>query len=247
VAQFLHELKTLLSDKSQRPRTALFINAHVYNLAVNDPVLRRHLNAARVVTADGMAIVWAAPLFKARLQERCNMTEAFRAFLAAAEMPPSTALLLGCATRDAEAAAGTIERISSHCRIRHAYSGFLTDQEYQKIFQANTDVDFIFLGMGTPRTEQLTQLAVEVCPKAIVWAIGGGTIRIMAGTMTEAPGIWRRFGLQWLHRLASEPGELWRRYLVGNPAFVCRVLKAAFGRMTKTEPTGGPTDLVERE
>jgi N-acetylglucosaminyldiphosphoundecaprenol N-acetyl-beta-D-mannosaminyltransferase len=27
-------------------------------------------------------------------------------------------------------------------------------------------------------------------------------------------------GLEWLYRLVQEPGRLWKRYLVNNPAFV---------------------------
>jgi N-acetylglucosaminyldiphosphoundecaprenol N-acetyl-beta-D-mannosaminyltransferase len=30
----------------------------------------------------------------------------------------------------------------------------------------------------------------------------------------------RESGLEWLHRLASEPGRLWKRYLVTNTAFL---------------------------
>jgi N-acetylglucosaminyldiphosphoundecaprenol N-acetyl-beta-D-mannosaminyltransferase len=31
-------------------------------------------------------------------------------------------------------------------------------------------------------------------------------------------------GLEWVCRLVAEPRKLWRRYLIGNPAFLWRVL-----------------------
>ena len=34
----------------------------------------------------------------------------------------------------------------------------------------------------------------------------------------------RKSGLEWVHRLGSEPGRLWKRYLVGNSQFVAGVL-----------------------
>jgi exopolysaccharide biosynthesis WecB/TagA/CpsF family protein len=74
------------------------------------------------------------------------------------------------------------------------------------------------------------QLAAEICPEAIVWGIGGGTVRIFAGTMREAPVLWRRLGLQWLYRLLREPRQLWHRYLIGNPLFGLRILKMAWRR-----------------
>ena len=41
-----------------------------------------------------------------------------------------------------------------------------------------------------------------------------------AGTVSRAPLWMRENGLEWLHRLASEPRRLWRRYLVTNTLFV---------------------------
>lgn len=227
IGDLLAEIKLLLADKHLTPRTILCVNSHIYNLARGDERLRRCLNAARIVAADGMAIVWAARLLGHPVSERCNMTEAFHAFLSDESMPPSQGLLIGCSPTEAETAAQKANRLSRHCRIVQAGSGYLNENEYQEIFRAHPQIDFVLLGMGSPRTEQISDLATQSCPHAIVWGIGGGTIRIEAGTMTEAPPVWRRLGLQWLHRLGSEPGALWRRYLLGNPRFVIHMLWVA--------------------
>jgi exopolysaccharide biosynthesis WecB/TagA/CpsF family protein len=79
--------------------------------------------------------------------------------------------------------------------------------------------------MGTPKTEKISQIASVLCPQAIVWGIGGGTIKIFAGTMKEAPIFWRRNGLQWLYRLSHDPLRLWRRYLIGIPFFIYQICK----------------------
>jgi N-acetylglucosaminyldiphosphoundecaprenol N-acetyl-beta-D-mannosaminyltransferase len=228
ISELLADLEVLLRDRTLRPRTILTVNAHIYNCAMRDAALRRNLNAARMVTADGMGIVWAARLFGVRIAERCNMTEAFRAFLVAPRMPPSRALLVGCSSAEAEAAAGEIHRLSSHCRIIRSVSGYLSDSEYRDICAQHGGVEFIFLGMGTPRTEHVADLAAGVCPEAVVWGIGGGTVRILAGVMREAPVAWRRLGLQWLHRLLNEPRQNWRRNLIGIPLFILRILKTAW-------------------
>ncbi|MCC6153814.1 MAG: WecB/TagA/CpsF family glycosyltransferase, partial [Candidatus Hydrogenedentes bacterium] len=99
------------------------------------------------------------------------------------------------------------------------------DKKYKQLFKSLNDVDFIFIGMGTPRTERIIDMASRYCPSAIAWGIGGGTIRIYAGSLIEASPFWRRNGLQWLHRLATDPVHLWRRYLFGNPAFIVRALR----------------------
>ncbi len=226
-SQLLDELSLLLSNKYLKPRTILCVNAHSYNIAYKDAVLRQILNAARIVTADGMAIVWSSLLFGVKVPERCNMTEAFRAFLQSKKISSSKGILVGVTEEEARLAAANIEKISSHCRIIKSVSGFLNDGDYKQIFSSLEDIDFIFLGMSTPRTEKVSEIAAAICPRAIVWGIGAGTIRIFAGTIKEAPVFWRRTGLQWLHRLYCDPVTLWRRYLIGNSLFIYRIFKLA--------------------
>ena len=228
IAELLAELKLLLANRSLAPRSILCVNAHIYNLACRDEILRHRLNEARIVAADGMAIVWAARLLGHCISERCNMTEAYHAFLSNGTMPSNEGILIGCSLAEASAAAEKTNRESRHCRIVEACSGFLSEAEYRDIFAAHAEIDCVFLGMGSPKTESLAEMAAALCPRAIVWGIGGGTIRIEAGTMTEAPEIWRRLGLQWMHRLGLEPAAVWRRYLLGNPLFAIRILRQAW-------------------
>jgi len=46
----------------------------------------------------------------------------------------------------------------------------------------------------------------------------------MAGRVPRAPHWLADNGLEWIFRLVVEPRRMWRRYLLGNPAFLCRVL-----------------------
>lgn len=48
----------------------------------------------------------------------------------------------------------------------------------------------------------------------------GAAFDYHAGTIRRAPAWMQRWGLEWLHRLASEPRRLWRRYLVTNSLFI---------------------------
>jgi len=47
----------------------------------------------------------------------------------------------------------------------------------------------------------------------------GAAFDFGAGTKSRAPLWMQRLGLERMHRLASEPGRLWRRYLVTNTVF----------------------------
>jgi hypothetical protein len=48
----------------------------------------------------------------------------------------------------------------------------------------------------------------------------GAAFDYHAGLLEEPPALLQRLGLQWLYRLAQEPGRLWRRYLFTNSQFV---------------------------
>ena len=53
----------------------------------------------------------------------------------------------------------------------------------------------------------------------------GAAFDFVAGEKAQAPAWVQRAGLEWLFRLATEPGRLWRRYLHHNPRFVLHFVR----------------------
>ena len=51
----------------------------------------------------------------------------------------------------------------------------------------------------------------------------GAAFDIHTGGLQDSPSWIKVLGLQWAHRLWQEPGRLWRRYLVNNPAFLLKM------------------------
>lgn len=58
----------------------------------------------------------------------------------------------------------------------------------------------------------------------------GGAFLLYADLDTRAPKWMRDASLEWLYRLALEPGRLWKRYLVTNTKFVFLYMKAKLAR-----------------
>jgi N-acetylglucosaminyldiphosphoundecaprenol N-acetyl-beta-D-mannosaminyltransferase len=57
-------------------------------------------------------------------------------------------------------------------------------------------------------------------------AVGvGGLLDFFGGRIPRAPRWIRRLGMEWCYRLYQEPRRLARRYLLGNPVFLARVLR----------------------
>ena len=57
----------------------------------------------------------------------------------------------------------------------------------------------------------------------------GAAFDFHTGRMREAPRWMMRAGLQWLHRLLSDPRRLWKRYAVIVPTFLFRLFLQATG------------------
>jgi len=78
--------------------------------------------------------------------------------------------------------------------------------------------NILWIGLGTPRQDYLVHRLSESLSMPIVPV--GAAFDFWSGAVKEAPRMLHGTGLEWLHRLLSEPRRLWRRYLLGNPRFL---------------------------
>jgi len=60
----------------------------------------------------------------------------------------------------------------------------------------------------------------------VLWSVGA-LFDFVSGRVPRAPASLADNGLEWIFRLAIEPQRMWRRYLVGNPVFLSRVVTQA--------------------
>ena len=58
---------------------------------------------------------------------------------------------------------------------------------------------------------------------AVVWTVGA-LFDYVSGHRPRAPRWLADNGLEWIFILAIEPRGMWRRYLIGDPVFLSRVL-----------------------
>lgn len=79
-------------------------------------------------------------------------------------------------------------------------------------------VDYLWVGLGAPKQE-CWMAAMRGRIPAVMLGVGAA-FDFYAGRVAEAPRWMQRVGLEWLFRLAQEPGRLWKRYLLTNGAFL---------------------------
>ncbi len=72
---------------------------------------------------------------------------------------------------------------------------------------------FTFLAIGSPQSELISyRLAKHPQARGIGLNIGA-SLEFLVGIKRRAPGWMQTVGLEWLHRLVTDPKRLWRRYV----------------------------------
>ena len=109
----------------------------------------------------------------------------------------------------------------------------LTAEEDQAVIeQINTSgAGSVWVSLGCPKQEKWM---AEHRGKINAVMVGvGAAFDYHAGTIQRAPLWMQHAGLEWLHRLCSEPRRLWRRYFVTNSLFILLASKQLLGQRNK--------------
>jgi N-acetylglucosaminyldiphosphoundecaprenol N-acetyl-beta-D-mannosaminyltransferase len=202
---------------------AVLGNAHVLVTAQHDHELARAVHGAWTVFADGAPVAW--------LQRRRGHVAARRV--------AGTELLLAVA------------RAGAPFGLRHAFFGGTPETLAAVEARLSAEVpDVCICAAVAPPFAPLDELAahadmVRRARPDVVWvALGapkqevfmarhgdrfgalslgiGAAVDFLSGTKSRAPQWMQRTGLEWAHRLASEPGRLAGRYLRTNSEFMVR-------------------------
>jgi exopolysaccharide biosynthesis WecB/TagA/CpsF family protein len=227
----------IASRAAARDRTFVaFANPHCLNIAFGYEPYRRVLRRADRVFADGIGVRIGARLMGQRMADNVNGTDMFPLLCEAAANRGLSVYLLGARPGLAEKAAAAMVDRYPGLRIAGARDGYFMKAETSKVIDDinRSHADVLFVAMGAPQQEiWLARHGVELSPS--VHLAVGGLFDYYSGRIARAPQWMRDTGLEWLWRLIQEPRRLAYRYLVGNGAFVLRVLRERFiGTRTHT-------------
>ena len=212
--------------------TTCVATVHMVMEAHDDPALQRIVNAADLVTSDGMPLVWALRARGLRDAERVYGPDLVPAVCAAAAARRVPIALYGGSPDVIGELSRRLALRFSGLRIAFASSPpyrALTPEEDTAVVEAirESGARILFVGLGCPKQERWMAAHRERLPCAMVGV--GAAFDFLAGAKRQAPRWVRRAGLEWLFRLACEPRRLWRRYVWHNPRFVWLALRESLG------------------
>ena len=200
-----------------------FVNADCLNIASRDSAYSRILSRQNMVFADGSGVRLAAKLQGQRVVDNVNGTDMFPLLCEAAAKADHSLYLVGGRPGIAEEAARRMVRTFPDLKIAGTADGCFTAEDEPELLNriADSKADILLVGLGAPKQEYWIHDNREAIATPV--AIGvGGLFDYYSGRIARAPMAFRRSGLEWVWRMMQEPKRLWRRYIVGNPAFMAR-------------------------
>ncbi|MET0423669.1 MAG: WecB/TagA/CpsF family glycosyltransferase [Actinoplanes sp.] len=213
-------------------------NIDILRRAQVDPEVRRHLDDADLIVADGMPLIWASRLGGRPLPERVAGSSLIWSLSGGLGLDRRSVFVVGgrpAAEGQRDGATRAADRLAAECpglRVAGALCppyGFENDtRNYADVCAKIVDAhpDLVFVGLGFPKQEQVIERLRADLPRA--WFIGcGASVNFVAGDIERAPRWMQRTGLEWAHRLGTEPGRLAGRYLRHDAPYALRLLARA--------------------
>jgi N-acetylglucosaminyldiphosphoundecaprenol N-acetyl-beta-D-mannosaminyltransferase len=171
-----------------------------------DVAFRRVLRACSLRTADGVGITLAARILGHPLPERVPGVEMVVALAQSAAVRGDRIFLLGGAPGVADAAAERLQQVAPGVQVVGTMAGDPSEagdaEALAAIRAASPDV--ILVAFGAPGQELWNARNLEVSGAAVGLGVGGA-LDYLAGRARRAPSWMRRFGLEWLFRLVTQP------------------------------------------
>jgi N-acetylglucosaminyldiphosphoundecaprenol N-acetyl-beta-D-mannosaminyltransferase len=236
------EVVAIVRDAIARGRGGRIMtpNIDILRQAQADAGVRAYLEDADLVVADGMPLVWASRLSGTPLPERVagssliwSLSEGLgrdnRSIFILGGVPtdPATGVADG-ATRAAARLTAANPGLGIAGTLSPDY-GFERDPDaYAAVCRRVADVrpDMVYVGLGFPKQEEVITGLRSSLPDA--WFIGcGAAVNFVAGDVDRAPRWMQRTGLEWAHRLGTEPRRLAGRYLRHDAPYALSLLVRA--------------------
>ncbi len=204
-----------------------YVNAHTLNLATTDPSYAEVLRGADLVLNDGKGVLLAGLILGRRFPADLNGNLFTPLLLDHAAASRWSIYILGARPGVAERVADVLKAKHPGLAIAGTMHGHFSATEEDDVVARirDTDPGLLLVGMGNPRQERFLARRLKDSGARVGLGVGA-YLDFQVGEVERAPKWMNRVGIEWVHRLFQEPRRMWRRYVLGNPLFVWRVLRA---------------------
>ena len=208
-------------------RCVCLCNVHSAVTAQSDSEFSSVLSQSDLVLPDGMPIAWVLRSRGFKGQPRISGPDLMWKCAEKFELLKQPIFLYGSTIESLEklkkAMYEAFPRLKIVGSISPPFRELSLEEEATIVATINdSGAHALFVALGCPKQEKW-MLKNRGIINTVMFGFGAA-FDFHAGNIRRAPKWMQRAGLEWLHRLASEPGRLWRRYLVTNAKFLFSVL-----------------------
>jgi N-acetylglucosaminyldiphosphoundecaprenol N-acetyl-beta-D-mannosaminyltransferase len=228
-------MKYIVSTIQTGHRAAIvYVNAHAINMAYHLEWFKTFLNQSEVVFCDGFGVKWAARFLHGQDLYRYTPPDWFGHLASICVEHDFSLFLLGTRQEIIEKAAAVLRHDYPEIRIVGIMNGFFDKSaqspENQQVLTCinSAQPDILVVGFGMPAQEQWIQDNWPQIRASVVIPVGA-FFDYFVDAVPRAPHWMTDHGLEWFGRVLIEPSRLWKRYLIGNPLFLYRILMQRLG------------------
>jgi N-acetylglucosaminyldiphosphoundecaprenol N-acetyl-beta-D-mannosaminyltransferase len=214
------------SIEKKIPLHHVVINAAKVVNAQTDSSLKASIVNCDIINADGQAIVWASRILNKPLPERVAGIDLMNSLVELAAKKGYRIYFLGASEAVVRKVVDTYTSKFGKEVVAGYRNGYFKKDEEASIARdiASSKADILFVAVSSPKKEIFLHTYKDVIQTPFIMGVGG-SFDVVSGLVKRAPLWMQRSGFEWLYRVIQEPRRMWKRYLVGNSAFIYLVMK----------------------
>lgn len=196
-------------------------NPEIVMLCRENAALKEAVDAASLVLADGIGIIYGAKILGTPMKGRNPGIDFGTALMQKMGEHGQSVFLFGAKPGVAEQAAEKILELYPGIVIAGTNDGYFQDDApiIAKINAAKPDL--LLVCLGAPKQELWMRTNQDKLDVGLMIGLGG-SLDVFAGVVKRAPEIWQKLGLEWLYRLLREPKRFFR--MMKLPQFLLVVI-----------------------
>jgi N-acetylglucosaminyldiphosphoundecaprenol N-acetyl-beta-D-mannosaminyltransferase len=209
--------------------TILHVNVHALNIAYERSEFQQILNEADLVFCDGFGALLGAWLsgYRPPIYGRHTPPDFLEDMARACRDAGSSLFLLAGVEGVAEEAVRKLAAAVPGLRVagHHGYFKKIGPENDAVVERVNAfRPGLLLVGFGMPIQEEWIRDNRSRLEADGIFSMGA-CLDFYTGRTARGPRWLTQFGLEWATRLVTEPRRLFRRYIIGNPLFLIRVLR----------------------
>ena len=213
------------SIENQNQQMICYANVNSLNLSITNGKIKKLFPEFNIVHADGFGVFLGSRILygKNGLAHRLSGSDLYERLIIQCKKFDYKLFFFG----DRNETLNQIKIKHPQLNVVGTQNGFEYDSTLTLIKINKSGPDILIVGLGTPKQEEWIIRNKQDLKVSVIISVGDG-IKVFSGTKRRGSKIFQKIGIEWMVRLFYEPKRLWKRYFIGIPLFIFRIIKYKF-------------------